>query len=239
MSARPTRIAYLFPVFGLIDGDICRIAEELGAEALIFRVPPGEESIDPESFVGDPQTTITATIGLGNPATLARIAAEATVVHPDVVAWGCTSGSFLADAGTLGSQASAMSDAAGVPATTTSLAILHGLAKRGIDKVCVVTPYVPEMGEPFIAYLRRHGIDVLGHAHCGRANDEQIGQLTAADIIPLARSCWNDEARALIIPCTAVRRGDIEQTVTSEFGVPTILANRATLEHCVDLARTR
>jgi maleate cis-trans isomerase len=237
VSSDPIRIAYLFPVFGLIDGDICRLADELGAESLIFRVPPGDAPVDPASFVGDPDTTIAATIGLGNPATLARIATEARVVDPDVVAWGCTSGSFLADQGTLGSQAGAMAAAAGVPATTTSLAILHVLKKRRITKVCVVTPYVPEMGEPFIAYLRRHGVEVLGHEHCGRANDEQIGRLTSGDILPLARKCWQTDAQALIIPCTAVRRGDIVEAVDAEFGVPAILANMATLEHAVDLVR--
>jgi maleate cis-trans isomerase len=116
---RRMRIAVLFPSTGLIDGELCDMAEERGASALIYKVAP--QAIAPAE---DPQAVAAMVTDMGAPATLAAVARTAAAVSPDVVVWACTSGSFLG-AGRRGlEQATAMSEAlGGVPATTTSLAI--------------------------------------------------------------------------------------------------------------------
>ena len=236
MSRDYTRIAVLFPAFGLIHGELCRIAGQHGAEAVIFRVPAAESPVDPETFVGNPGASVQAIETMGGLDTLRSVAAEASVVHPDVIAWTCTSGSFIGDANTLNHQIDVMQEASGVPATTTSAAILEALRQRDVNRVCVLTPYVQEVGEPFIHFLMAHGFEVVAHGHAGRANDEEIGMLTVDDFAPLVEQVWRPEAEAIVIPCTAVRIGAIEDTLGAKHGVPVILANPATIEHAVDLA---
>lgn len=232
-----TRIAVLFPPYGLIHNELCRLAGERGAEAVIFRVSAGDAPVDPESFVGNPDANLRTLRTMGALGTLRRAAAETTTVYPDVVAWACTSGSFIGDGLTLDTQVDVMREAAGVPATTTSVAIIHALRRRNLVRVCVLTPYVREVGEPFIGFLESHGVEVLAHGHAGRVTDEEIGMLTIDDFAPLVKAVWRPGAEAIVIPCTAVRAGTIAEGLGAACGVPVILANPATLDHAVELAR--
>ena len=232
-----TRIAVLFPPYGLIHNELCRLAGERSAEAVIFRVPAGDAPVDPESFVGNPDANVRALRTMGGLDTLRRVAAETTTVYPDVVAWACTSGSFIGDGHTLDTQVDVMREAAGVPATTTSVAIIHALRRRNLARLCVLTPYVREVGEPFVGFLESHGFEVLAHGHAGRITDEEIGLLTIDDFAPLVEAVWRPGAEAIVIPCTAVRAGTIAEGLGAACGVPVILANPATLDHAVELAR--
>ena len=231
-----TRIAVLFPPYGLIHNELCCLAGERGAEAVIFRVPAGDTPVDPESFVGSPDANVRALRTMGALDTLRRVAADTTTVHPDVGAWACTSGSFIGDGHTLDTQVDVMREAAGVPATTTSVAIIHALRRRNLVRVCVLTPYVQEVGEPFIGFLESHGVEVLAHGHAGRVTDEEIGMLTIDDFAPLVKAVWRPGAEAIVIPCTAVRVGTIAEGLGAAYGVSVILANPATLDHAMELA---
>ena len=236
MNRDYTRIAVLFPPFGVIHGELCRLAGERGAEAVIFRVPAADTPVDPESFVGNPDASVRAIETMGALDTLRSVAAETSIVHPDVIAWTCTSGSFIGDGHTLDHQIDVLREAAGVPATTTSVAILHALRQGDLRRLCVITPYVREVGEPFIGFLKAHGFEVVAHGHAGRNNDEEIGMLTVGDFAPLVEEIWRPEAEAIVIPCTAVRVGTIAESLGAAYGVPVILANPATFDHAMELA---
>lgn len=228
------RIAVLFPSTGLIDGELCVMAEERGASALIYKVAP-----QAVAEAEDPQAVAAMVTDMGAPATLAAVARTAAAVSPDVVVWACTSGSFLG-AGRRGlEQATAMSEAlGGVPATTTSLAITWALRTRAIRRVAVVTPYHPEIGSRFVQYLRDQGFEPGEATHAGCGSDEAVGALTLDELLPLARAAVTPDSEALVIPCTALRRQALETELGKIFRIPVILANSATLDHCVHLARS-
>jgi maleate cis-trans isomerase len=230
---RNLRIAVLFPSTGLIDGEICDMAEERGADALIYKVAP--QSIAAEH---DAEAVAAMVTDMGSPSTLAAVARTAAAVSPDVVVWACTSGSFLGGGQRGHEQASAMSKAlGGIPATTTSIAIAAALERRGARRVAVVTPYHPDIGERFVQYLRDRGYEPAPATHAGCGSDEAVGALTLEVLLPLARAAVTPDSDALVIPCTAVRRQDLEAELGKTFGIPVILANSATLDHCLDLAR--
>ena len=235
--AKKPRIAVLFPDFGLIDGDLCDIAEGLDAEAVIFRVPHTAGPSDPRGFEGKAEVMATAIQSMGDLDNLERVARQTRGVHPDAVVWACTSGSFLGDPAQLARQIPVMAEAAGAPATTTSRAVLEAIRRQGITRACVITPYPEPVGMPFVELLERQGIQVLAHAHAGRFNDEQISALTLEDYIPLARRTWREGANGWVLPCTAVRVGGIPEWLEREYGVPVVMANPATIAHAVELAR--
>jgi maleate cis-trans isomerase len=230
---RPLRIAVLFPSTGLIDGELCDMAEARGAAALIYKVAP-QSIAAPE----DPRAVAAMVTDMGSPTTLATVARTAAAVSPDVVVWACTSGSFLG-AGRRGlEQATAMSEAlGGIPATTTSLAIIAALTIRRVRRVAVVTPYHADIGSRFVQYLRDRGFEAGEGAHAGCGSDEAVGALTLRELLPLARLAVKPDSEALVIPCTALRRQDLEAELGKTFQIPVILANSATLDHAVSLAR--
>ena len=229
---RAIRIAVLFPSTGLIDGELCDLAEARGAEALLFKVSPAAIA-DPR----DERAVARMTQEMGDPALLAQMAAQAADVHPHVVAWACTSGSFLTEGSGL-EQVRAMSDAlGGIPATTTSLAIVSRLKALGAKRIAVVTPYHPGVGRRFVTYLEAAGFAVGKDAHAGRGSDEEVGRLGYDDIAPLARAVVDRASEALVIPCTGLRAQRLEAQLGDEFGIPVLLANSATLDHALELAR--
>lgn len=235
MRRRP-RVALLFPDFGLIDGELCDLAEKRGAEAVIFRVSAEGGPSDQAEFVGRPELLAGAVSSMGSLENLARVAGSTRLVDPDAVAWVCTSGSFLGPEEVVGEQCAVLTEASGAPSTTTSVAILHALRSHAAQRVVSLTPYPKLLGRAFSDYLERHGLEVLGEAHAGGANDEEISAMTADDFAPLAQEAWRDGAEALVLPCTALRVGQIETRLEGEYGVPIVMANPATIAHAVELA---
>jgi len=236
MHAKP-RIAWLWPEFGLIDGDVIHLAEQRGAEAFIFRVGAESNADDPSLSSQRPENLANAVISMGKVDTLSKVAATAKAVNADVVAWGCTSGSFMGEPGSHLRQVEAMRAVSGVPATSTSVAILHALKKNDMKRVCVITPYPALVGDRFIQFLMSNQIDVLKYGHIGRMNDEGISALTLEDFIPFARQTWVDGAEGWVLPCTAVRLTGLVDWFEREYGKPVVAANSATLDHAVELAR--
>jgi maleate cis-trans isomerase len=233
MSDRPVRIAVLFPSTGLIDGEICDLAEARGAEALIFKVSP--KGIPDSADVGG---VAAMTQEMGTPDLLAKVAAQARDVDPDVVVWACTSGSFLGIDARRTSQVDAMSGAlGGIPATTTSLAIVAALRRKSIKHVAAVTPYHALIGHKFVGYLRDNGFVVDGEAHAGCGSDSEVGALSLDDLVPLVRMAVRPTTQAIAIPCTALRQQNLELELARMFDVAVILANAATLDEAVRIAR--
>jgi len=233
MSDRPVRIAVLFPSTGLVDGEICDLAEARGAEALIFKVSP--KGVPDPADVGG---VAAMTQEMGAPDLLATVAAQARDVDPDVVVWACTSGSFLGLDSRRTSQVDAMSGAlGGIPATTTSLAIVAALRRKSVNHVAAVTPYHAPIGHRFVGYLRENGFVVDGEAHAGCGSDSEVGALGLDDLVPLVRMAVRPTTQAVAIPCTALRQQNLELELARMFGVAVILANAATLDEAVLIAR--
>jgi maleate cis-trans isomerase len=231
------RIAVLFPEYGLIDGHLHKLADRMGADILMFKVPAYEEARDPDTFVGDPNQIAGSVLLMGSLETLRKVGKQAGLVHPDAVVWACTSGSYMGPPEVISRQTEVLSEAAGAPATTTTIAVLKAIADKGMKRVCVVTPYPEIMGVPFVEMLRSKGIEVLGHAHASQFNEEGISGLTVEDYKPLAQQAWRDGADGWVLPCTAVQAEGIEAWFEKEYGVPVVLANPATFAHAIELAR--
>lgn len=228
--ARP-RIAALVPSTFLLDGEFCAIAEELGAQAHLFRVPSPEISDN-----GDAGAVADMVRFMGEPPLLARIASEAAQVTPDRVVWACTSGSFI-DGGAMGlRQADAMSGAlGGVPAITTSAAMLAALDRIDARRIAVVTPYHPPIGERFVTHLREAGLEVVLAEHLGGGSDEAVGAIDPqrySDAIARA----SDDFDAIAIPCTAVSERAVGPVLEAVTARPVVFANRATLAEALALA---
>ena len=231
-SSGTVRIAVLVPSTFLLDREICEIASQRKAEAHIFRVSP-KFLADPE----DPESVADMVEGMGSLESLSRAASQVTDVMPHVIAWACTSGSFLGDGGSGQAQAQVMSKhAGGIPATTTSLAMLAAARRLEARKLYVITPYHAEIGIKFVDLLESNDFDVLGHSHAGLGSDSEVGKLGVNDFESLARRAPGLSCDAVVIPCTAVRDQGLTSNLTAKLNCPIITANSATVDHAVALA---
>lgn len=234
MPSRPdsrSRIALLVPSTFLIDGPVCRLAEEVGLQPCLLRVP--SPTIADTSDAGAVADMVRF---MGDTESLAAAARLAREVEPNVIAWGCTSGSFI-DGGQMGKrQAAAMEAAAGVPAITTSQAMISALSDIGARRIVVITPYLVPIGERFIEFLEGAGLTVTGEAHLGAGSDAEVGALTASVFADALDALPADQVDAIVIPCTAVDEYRIRPALAASEA-PIIFANRATLECAARRAR--
>jgi maleate isomerase len=150
------------------------------------------------------------------------------VVQPESLAYACTSGSFVG--GVLGEQAmcAAMRQASeGIPAVTTSGALLEALAELGVRKVAVVTPYTKSLTDSLEEFLGEAGIAVTGRSYLGLTRE--IWRVSRRDIVDLIRGADLGDADALFLSCTNLPTYDLIPQMEAELRIPVVSANQATI----------
>ena len=85
----------------------------------------------------------------------------------DLIALGCTAGSFIGGVGYDQKIISLIEDAAGVPATTTTTSVIELLLDLGAKKIALVGPYMKELFDAEVAFLEQSGFEVLTVKYLG------------------------------------------------------------------------
>ena len=101
--------------------------------------------------VGEDAHRVDALLDLGSDERLAEGAARLADEKPDAVMWACTSGSFVFGREGARDQVSAVATAAGVPASSTSIAFVDALRHLGIRRVAVAASYPDDVAQHFVA----------------------------------------------------------------------------------------
>lgn len=149
-------------------------------------------------------------------------------VSPEVVAYACTSGSFVA--GRVGEYAmrQAMVEAGETPAVTTSGALLDALREIGARRVAVVTPYTKSVTDSLEDFLGEAGIEVTGRSYLGLTR--RIWRVPYCDVVEMAREAVAQEAPdALFISCTNLPTYDVIPQLEAELRMPVLSANQVTV----------
>jgi ectoine hydrolase len=165
---------------------------------------------------------------IGEPLSVAHRAIDLTIAEPEVVAYACTSGSFVG--GVEGERAitDSIVQAGLRGAVTTSGAFVRALHHLGVDTVAVATPYDEEITDAFVAFLREAGFTVAGSAFLGL--DHEIFRVpydTTKDLI--RRAAATSEVEAVVVSCTNLPTYDIIGPLEEELGIPVLTANQVTM----------
>jgi maleate cis-trans isomerase len=152
--------------------------------------------------------------------------------RPEVVVWACTSGSFSRGRAGALAQVEAIESAAGVPATSTSLAFVEAITALAIDEVAVVAPYPREGADAFAAFLGEWGIAVRETVPLGCEGPTVSEQLAAADVERAIAPLGSDVA--VLLPDTAVWGIEILTELAPRLAAPLLVANQVTLWHAFD-----
>ncbi|MFH9016532.1 aspartate/glutamate racemase family protein [Streptomyces sp. NPDC017943] len=150
-----------------------------------------------------------------------------TAVAPEVVAYACTSGSFIE--GGLGERemCRVMTRAASIPSVTTSGALLEALDNLGVHRVALVTPYTTSVTHALEKYLAEAGVTVTGCAYMGLTRD--IWKVSYRKTMHMARIAVDDAADAVFISCTNLATYDVIAQLETELGIPVLSANQVTM----------
>lgn len=158
--------------------------------------------------------------------------------RPEVILWGCTSGSFVGGHGHEDDHARAITAETGIPALTTARAVIQALAALNARRVLLITPYPDAVNEVEIGFLNHYGIAVTGldSFRCDAARP--IGSLDSDEVaaMVLANRETARASDAVFISCTNLLTLDIIPGLEAELGVPVVSSNLCSLWGALRLA---
>jgi maleate cis-trans isomerase len=158
---------------------------------------------------------------------LEQAAAKLTWAEVGVIVFACTSGSFVHGAGWDRALIGRIERAAGIPATTTSTAVLAALGANGATQLAIATPYRPELNEIERAFFEASGFPVASIVGKGCATDREIGRLGPADAVKLVAVADCPGADAIFISCTNFHVLEAVAAIETRFRKPVVTSNQA------------
>jgi maleate isomerase len=146
----------------------------------------------------------------------ARLLADARV---DVIAWNGTSSGWrgFADDVRLCAQ---ITEATGIPATTSVLALNEIFAATEVTRFGLATPYIPEIQDAIMANYRQAGFDCVAERHLDERVNFAFAEASADQIAGMVRDVAAAEPHAITTFCTNLRAAPLVEALERETGIP-------------------
>ncbi|MGV0835748.1 maleate cis-trans isomerase family protein [Mycolicibacterium thermoresistibile] len=179
--------------------------------------------------VGEDAHRVDALLDLGGDARLAEGVERLRTQRPDAVMWACTSGSFVFGPGGAGEQAAKVAAAAGVPASSTSIAFVDAVHHLGLTRVAVAASYPDDVAQHFVGFLGAAGIEVVAMGSHGIITAAEVGTLPADQVVAMVTAADHPEAQAVLVPDTAMHTLAIIDRLEAAVDKPVLTANQVTV----------
>jgi maleate isomerase len=156
----------------------------------------------------------------------------------DMIAFNCTAVSTF-DAAMADSIQARISVASGVPAISTADGIIAGFKALGVRRVVLITPYIDSVNEREVAFLTRHGIEVLRRTGLGLSEGQGMASIEPGEWYRLAMANRHPDAEAYFLSCTAIRVLPVIEALECDLGAPVLTSNQAMVWHALRVAGIR
>lgn len=146
----------------------------------------------------------------------ARLLADA---HVDVICWSGTSASWL---GFEKDQAlcARITEATGIPATTSVLALNELLAAQGARTLGLVSPYVKDVQQRIMANYARLGVDCIAEQHLDLTVNFSFSEVQPDTLRRMLREVARQRPEAITIMCTNLHGAQLVHEMEQELGIP-------------------
>jgi maleate cis-trans isomerase len=155
-------------------------------------------------------------------------ARDVAMIEPDVVVYGCTSGSFFEGPEWNERIRTQLTEIANAPTVTTAGAMANCLLAGGHKNVAVVTPYVELTNERLKDFLRAHGIKVTHLGTFDMLDMFDHAKIQPEEIYRKVRDADSAETEALFVACTQLRAMEVLDMLERDLGKPVYSAIQAT-----------
>lgn len=146
----------------------------------------------------------------------ARLLADARV---DTICWSGTSASWL---GFEKDQAlcARITEATGIPATTSVLALNELLAAQGARTLGLVSPYVEDVQRRIVANYAGIGIDCVAERHLDLTVNFSFSEVEPDTLRRMLREVAQQRPDAITIMCTNLSGAQLVEEMERELGIP-------------------
>jgi arylmalonate decarboxylase len=203
-------------------------------------VPPAEGEVpeDARHLYGDRIEFIARGLGIGGVSpdgfapVVDRIVDTARALAADgaqAVSMMGTSISFYRGAARTEALRQAMEDAAGVPCTTMSHAVVRSLKALGVRRVAVATSYIEALNRSLVQYLGDEGLEVQAIEGLQVVGVQDVFAVTPQTLTALSERVLARAPRAegLFISCGGLRTHDVVEPLEARFGLPVTASSPA------------
>ncbi|MDV6011726.1 Asp/Glu/hydantoin racemase [Haloechinothrix sp. LS1_15] len=161
-------------------------------------------------------------------------AATKTVLHvePEVVAYLCTSGSFINGVDAERELRKIICDAGAPDAVTTSGALAEALHHLNMHKIAVLTPYDADLTGKLHEFLAELGVATVSSDHLGLGGG--IWRVNYRTIAEHILNADHPDAEAIFVSCTNLPTFDLIDPLESMLGKPVLTANQLTMWASLD-----
>jgi maleate isomerase len=161
-------------------------------------------------------------------------------IGPDVIVFGCTSGSFVKGVRHYQELIKEIENITGKPAVPTSYAVLESLRHLKMKKVSVATPYNKDINQRERKFLEGNGIKVIKIKGIDYGKHAALYPLTELPVsliglqepyvaYRLALDVYSEEVDGIFISCTNFRTIEIIEMLEKAIGKPVVTSNQATM----------
>ncbi|WP_243769606.1 maleate cis-trans isomerase family protein [Amycolatopsis acidicola] len=171
--------------------------------------------------------TVRLAQALGDPHGVRRATRDVLVPEPLVVAYACTSGSFVGGAAGERALVRDMLEAGAPAAVTTSGALIRACERLGVRRLAVITPYVDDVTGRLLSFLAEYGITTSGSLGLGKLGD--IWKMSYREVLAAVSGVNTTGADALFVSCTNVPTYDLVAPLAGRLGLPVLTANQVTM----------
>ena len=171
--------------------------------------------------------TVEMAVACGDRRAVRRATRDVLTPEPGVVAYACTSGSFVDGAAGEEVLRRTIADAGAPRACTTSGALIDALRTLAIGRLAIATPYVEPVDRRLVAFLAEHGVRTVSTQGLGLLGN--IWRVGYAQVVEIVSAADTDEAEALFISCTNLPTYDLIEPLEQALGKPVLTANQVTM----------
>lgn len=175
---------------------------------------------------------VSAQFSTGPMVAAARLLADAQV---DVVVWNGTSGSWLG-VDRDRELARALREATGVPATTSTLALLDAYRAFGVRRLGLAVPYTEDVAQQIAETYVGQGVSVVSQQYLGLTDNLAFGRTAPERIRTLITDAARGDVHAVAVVCTNVHGAVHAAPLEHELGIPVFDSVTATLWKALDVA---
>ena len=146
----------------------------------------------------------------------------------DIIVYGCTTGSLVGGVEWEEGLMGRIQEEAGIPAVSTSSAVVEALRSLGAKRIGVATPYSEELNGLEKSFLEDLGFQVTGMRGLGLLDNLDIGRVGRGTLEGITRDVA-DGADAVFISCTNLPVVGLIEEFEEEFNRPVVTSNQASM----------
>lgn len=151
-----------------------------------------------------------------------------SAVRPDVILYGCTSGTLTHGVDFDAALRENVSETVKAPCITAAGSVVFALKKLGAERVAFSSPYVGEINELAQNFLLEHGVETVSRSDIEVAlSSQDHGGFGPLEIVELALRSDSPEAQAIVLLCTDMRSVECIDVLEVKTGKPVVAVNQA------------